>query len=73
MTVTLTDHLWWAVFTKLNATRLSSTRKANYLTPKNSAAFAPKKSMVKVLTSYVLMTPQGKSVPNYKAAMQQAN
>ena len=40
---------------------------------KNSAAFALRKSTVRALTSYVLMTPQGKSVPNCKVAMQQAN
>ncbi|MNV35673.1 hypothetical protein D3C71_1271250 [compost metagenome] len=69
LTVTLTARLWWDEFTKPNVTQPSSTRKASYLTPKSSAASAPKKSMVKDLTNYALMTLQGKSVPSYKVAM----
>ncbi|MNE19782.1 hypothetical protein D3C80_1128770 [compost metagenome] len=71
--VTLTARLWWAEFTKLNVTQPSLTRKGSYLTLKSSVASVQKKLMVRALTSCVLMTPQGKSVPNYKAAMQQAN
>ncbi|MNE28744.1 hypothetical protein D3C80_1221970 [compost metagenome] len=73
LTVILTAHLWWDAFMKPNVTQLSLTRKASYPTPKSSVAFAPKKSMVRALTSYVLTTPQGKLVPSYKAAMQPAN
>ncbi|MNE05519.1 hypothetical protein D3C80_980850 [compost metagenome] len=70
MTAILTAHLWWAAFTKPNVTQLSLTRKANYPTLKNSVVFVQKKWMAKVLTNSVLMTPQAKSVPSYKVAMQ---
>ncbi|MCY1448163.1 hypothetical protein D9M71_648170 [compost metagenome] len=35
LTATLTVHLWWVEFTKLNVTQPNSTRKANYPTLKN--------------------------------------